>query len=215
MKRKQKQTHYDLLNVPMGATPLEICHAYLDTLEVYQEKSMAASAFFSESERNEVISRLEEAYLILGNPESRAAYDLTLIKTGIMKEGEQYRYKPGHAVSLHQVRKKRTVSQRLPKQPEVDRSVISGSPHIQEILKKDLMSGQDLKEVRMTLGIPLERIVQQTKIATGTLEAIEEDRFDRLPPLIYLKSFLTLYAHCLHLDSDVVVKGYLNHYKAG
>ncbi|MBM4313690.1 MAG: helix-turn-helix domain-containing protein [Deltaproteobacteria bacterium] len=54
-----------------------------------------------------------------------------------------------------------------------------------------------------------------TKISTGTLEAIEEDRFSLLPPVVYLKSFLKLYAQYLQLDADILVKGYLKHYKTG
>jgi hypothetical protein len=60
---------------------------------VYQDDSMAASAFFSDAERREILSRLEAAYLTLINPESRTAYDRTLMDMGIMEEGDQYRDK--------------------------------------------------------------------------------------------------------------------------
>ncbi len=215
MKRNQKQTHYDLFRVPTDVSPLEICHAYLDILDIYKDQSMAANAFFSESERKAILSRLEEAYLVLSNPESRSVYDRSLIEAGIIKEGKQYQGNSRQVLSLQHVRRKRTLSQRLPNPPEVDKSVVSENALIQDILKKDLLTGQDLKKIRMTLGIPLERIVLQTKIATGTLEAIEEDQFNRLPPIVYLKSFLKLYAQCLQLDTNVIIKGYLNHYKAG
>jgi curved DNA-binding protein CbpA len=215
MKRNQKQSHYELLHVPVDASPLEICHAYLDIIEVYHDQSMAANAFFSESERKAILSRLEEAYLVLSNSESRSAYDRSLIETGIMREGKQYRGKSRQAVSLYHVRRKRTLSQRFPQQPEVDKSVVSDNAFIQDILKQDLLTGQDLKKIRITLGVPLERIVLQTRIATGTLEAIEEDQFNRLPPAVYLKSFLKLYAQCLQLDANTIIKGYMNHYKTG
>lgn len=215
MKRNQKQTHYDLLRVPMDASPPEIRHAYLDILEVYQDQSMAANAFFSESERKAILSRLEEAYLVLSNPKSRSAYDRSLIETGIMKEVKQSPGKSRRAISVYHARRKRTLSQWLPKQPDVDKSVVSENALIQDILKQDLLTGQDLKKIRMTLGIPLERIVLQTRIATGTLEAIEEDQFNRLPPAVYLKSFLKLYAQCLQIDTNIIIKGYMNHYKNG
>jgi len=215
MKKNQKQTHYDILRVPVDASPLEIRHAYLDIFEVYQDQSMAANSFFSESERKAILSKLEEVYLVLIDPESRSVYDRSLIKTGIMKEGKQYRDKSRQAISLYHVRKKRNLSQWLPKQPEVDKSVVSENALIQDILKQDLLTGQDLKKIRMTLGIPLERIVLQTRIATGTLEAIEEDQFNRLPPAVYLKSFLKLYAQCLQIDTNIIVTGYMNHFKTG
>lgn len=215
MRRNQKQTHYDLLRVPTDAAPLEIRHAYLDIIEVYQDKSMAANAFFSESERKAILSGLEEAYLVLSNPESRSGYDRSLIEAGIMKEGKQFWNGSRQAIALHHVRRKRTLSQWLPRKPEVEKSIITENAFIQDVLKQDLLTGEDLKKIRTTLGIPLERIVQQTKIATGTLEAIEADQFNRLPPVVYLKSFLKLYAQCLQLDTNIIINGYLNHYKAG
>jgi curved DNA-binding protein CbpA len=215
MKRKPNQTHYDLLRVPMDASLSEIRHAYLDVLEVYQDQSMAANAFFSESERKAILSRLEEAYLILSNTKSRSAYDRSLIEAGIMKEVKQSPDKSRQAISFYYARRKRPLSQWLPKHPGVDKSTVSENALIKDILKQDLLTGHDLKVIRMTLGIPLEQIVLQTRIATGTLEAIEEDEFSRLPPVVYLKSFLKLYAQCLQLDTNAIIKGYMKHYKTG
>lgn len=45
-----------------------------------------------------------------------------------------------------------------------------------------------------SLGIPLAREGYQTKITIGVLEAIEEDRTERLPSEVCLKGFLRLYA---------------------
>jgi curved DNA-binding protein CbpA len=215
MKKNQKQTHYEILRVPMDASPVEIRHAYQDVFEVYQDQSMAANSFFSESERKAILSRLEEAYLVLINPESRSIYDRTLITMGIMNEGKQSQDKSRQTASQYHARRKRTLYQWLPKQPEVDKSVVSENTLIQEILKKDLLTGQDLKKIRMTLGIPLERIVMQTRITLDTLEAIEGDQFNRLPPIVYLKSFLKLYAQCLQIDTNIIIKGYMNHYNTG
>jgi len=199
----------------MDASLSEIRHAYLDVLEVYQDQSMAANAFFSESERKAILSRLEEAYLILSNTKSRSAYDRSLIEAGIMKEVKQSPDKSRQAISFYYARRKRPLSQWLPKHPGVDKSTVSENALIKDILKQDLLTGHDLKVIRMTLGIPLEQIVLQTRIATGTLEAIEEDEFSRLPPVVYLKSFLKLYAQCLQLDTNAIIKGYMKHYKTG
>lgn len=215
MKENKKQTHYETLGVCVDASPVEIRHAYLDIMEVYQDQSMAASSFFSESERRSILSGLEEAYQILINHESRSVYDRTLITAGIIKEGYQYQDKSRQAVPPYRPRRKRIQYQWLPKQPGVDKSVVSENALIQDILKKDLLAGQDLKKIRTTLGISLERIVMQTRITLGTLEAIEEDQFNRLPPIVYLKSFLKLYAQCLQIDANIIIKGYMNHYHTG
>lgn len=199
----------------MDASPLEIRHAYLDVCEVYQDKSMAAGSFFQDAERKAILSRLEEAYLVLIHPESRSCYDRSLIAAGIMEEGGQYQAKTGSAAPPYRPRSRRTPYELLPKQPAVDKSVVTENAQIQKILKKEMLTGQDLKEIRTALGIPLEQIVMQTRITLGTLEAIEGDRFNLLPPVVYLKSFLKLYAQCLQLDEQAVIKGYMNHYHIG
>jgi hypothetical protein len=215
MKPTQKQTHYQLLEIPIGASPFEIHHAYLAAFELYQDDSMAASAFFSDSERREILSRLEAAYLTLINSESRTAYDRTLMDTGVMEEGEQYRDKSKVRIPLYAIQRKGMQHHWMPKVPGVDKTLISENSVIQEILRQDRLSGQDLKRIRMVLGVPLERIALETKVTIAILEAIEEDRSECFPPDVYLKSFLKLYAQCLQLDTNVIIQAYMSHWKAG
>jgi cytoskeletal protein RodZ len=42
-----------------------------------------------------------------------------------------------------------------------------------------------------------------------TLEWIEEEVFERLPPLVYLKGFLKSYAQSLGLDPPKVIEEYI------
>ena len=66
-----------------------------------------------------------------------------------------------------------------------------------------------MKNLRESLGIELEEMFQATKISPTTLEAIEKDRIDNLPPKVYLRSFLKSYAEALQLDARQVVDKYL------
>ena len=43
------------------------------------------------------------------------------------------------------------------------------------------------------------------RISISMLKAIENDQFQDLPSLVYLKNFLKSYAEILHLNSDKVV----------
>jgi cytoskeleton protein RodZ len=42
-----------------------------------------------------------------------------------------------------------------------------------------------------------------------TLEWIEEEAFEKLPPLVYLKGFLKSYAQSLGLDPQKVIEEYI------
>lgn len=67
--------------------------------------------------------------------------------------------------------------------------------------------GKYLKNERVALNISLEDISKFTKIREGYLKAIEEERFDLLPPSFYVKGYLKTYAKYLGLDSkDVIIK---------
>jgi len=59
------------------------------------------------------------------------------------------------------------------------------------------------------MGIDLKTISMETKINMRILEWIEEEAFDKLPPMVYLKGFLRAYAKSLDLDPQRLVEGYL------
>jgi cytoskeletal protein RodZ len=80
-----------------------------------------------------------------------------------------------------------------------------------EIFSKDLISGDDLKKMRKAAGIELSEINAVTKISVSVLKSMEENRIESLPPGLYLKNFLRLYAEILQIDPQKVIDGYLKH----
>ncbi|MBW2321556.1 MAG: helix-turn-helix domain-containing protein [Deltaproteobacteria bacterium] len=80
-----------------------------------------------------------------------------------------------------------------------------------EILSRDLISGDDLKKMREAAGIELSEINAVTKITITVLKSMEENRIESLPPKLYLKNFLRHYAEILQIDSQKVTDGYLKH----
>ena len=74
--------------------------------------------------------------------------------------------------------------------------------------------GRFLKKERETRNISLEEISQFTKIKEHHLKAIEEDRYERLPPALYVKGFLSGYAKYLTLDPRNVVHQYEDYLKS-
>ena len=72
-----------------------------------------------------------------------------------------------------------------------------------------VLFGPRLKAQREKRGITLEQISKSTKIGTRFLEALEEDRFERLPGGIFNKGFVRAYARCVGLNEDEAVADYL------
>ncbi len=213
MKPYLEQTLYKMLDIPADAPPSAINDAYREAFERYKDDSMAAYSFFPDPERKAILRRLEEAYRTLINPESRLVYDRSLMDMGIMEEENRYHDDSKRPMPIYDNRRHKTHYQWLSKVPTVGNSPVSENATIREILQKDRLTGQDLKKIRTTLGLTLAEIFLQTRIAINILEAIEEDRYDDLPPAVYLKSFLKLYAQYLKIDADTVVQAYMKHLK--
>jgi cytoskeleton protein RodZ len=62
--------------------------------------------------------------------------------------------------------------------------------------------GETLRRERVRRNLDLDQISRELKIAPRFLQAIEEERFDRLPAGVFAKSFVRQYAGLLGLDPD-------------
>ncbi len=85
MKAIEELTLYELLSVETWASPGKIRQAYHLGLATYGPDSIAAHNLVSEEERVRMRQRLDKAYRILMDPDSRATYDQTI---GISHDGE-------------------------------------------------------------------------------------------------------------------------------
>jgi len=80
-------------------------------------------------------------------------------------------------------------------------------------VERAIFSGPLLKQIREQLGIGLHEISLSTKIRQEILTDIEQERFDDLPPEIYLAAHLKNYASCIMLNPKKVADDYLKRYR--
>ena len=107
MKPFKEQNFYEVLEVSPDAVPLDIRRAYKQSFALYQDDSIASYSFFSEEERQEILSRIEQAYLTLINPEARTAYDQSLIASGLLDEERTFRDKTKEPIAIYDFQKTR------------------------------------------------------------------------------------------------------------
>jgi flagellar biosynthesis protein FlhG len=193
MKAIKDQTYYEILEVSPGATSKEIQKAYERAKETFHADSMAIYSLYSEKELEEIDEAVEEAYRILMDESSRRSYDQTHPRT----LGERPPEKPSEA-------------QVASREKRVPLSFTDLSFHAE--MKH--YRGSELKQLRERMGLELQAVSKQTKISLKILESLEEESFDKLPALVYLKGFLKSYAQCLGLDPQKVVEGYLESMEA-
>ena len=73
-----------------------------------------------------------------------------------------------------------------------------------------ILTGADLRMIREARGLSLRHIATVTKIGVRFLEYIEEDRFDFLPPPVYLRGFLQAYARLVGIDPRRASDAYMS-----
>jgi DnaJ-domain-containing protein 1 len=75
MKSLDGLNYYEILQIPVSASFIEIKRAYRDALSIYSEDSLATYSLFSCDERDNILKVIEKAFLTL-------AYDNGLVESG-------------------------------------------------------------------------------------------------------------------------------------
>ena len=208
MKKFDRLNYYEILKIPIASSYFEIKRAYKDALSLYNEDSIVTYSLFSKEERDQIIEDIEDAFSTLTDDQKRAAYDQMLVDSGqvdalIPSKEKQYASPPPSSTHTN-VNENQLSSMVKEKLLMEDVKTLSD-----EILLKECLSGDDLKKLRKAVGVKIQEIQHITKISTSILKAIEENRFEELPPATYLRSFLKSYAKVLQTDPQKIIDGYL------
>ena len=208
IKKFEDFNYYELLRISYNASSFEVRQAYKHMLAIYEENSLATYSLFTEDERKLILSKIEDAFMILIDDEKRKAYDNDLVNAGEAPDNLLTAREKKKAIPIYQTSKARANNNSLARIKKKIREKEAGDLTA-TMLRGDQISGKDLKNVRESLGIELEEIFQVTKISPTALAAIEKDDVANLPPKIYLISFLKSYAEALQLDPRQIVEGYI------
>jgi flagellar biosynthesis protein FlhG len=180
-------TLYAVLGVARAASDEEVRRGYKKQREIYASGGLATVSMLDEGRLSSAQRKLDEAYDTLLDPVRRRAYDLSTFP-----EAEPL------ALSARATR------------PALDAEQLM----LQQELMRDIgpdteFTGGLLRKVRESQGVDLLDISDRTKIARAHLLAIEEERFEDLPALVYTRGFLGELAKQLRLDPAQVQKTYL------
>ena len=203
MKPLVEQDYYETLDVARSAAFEDIERAYRLACDTYCEDSLAGYPVFEVGDVELLRERIEVAYRILVDPETRRAYDLEL-----SAQASEARVLARGALRGRGPRPKRCGPQR----PCSLRSTRSTSSK----RAKGEWTGARLRRARLRQGIELDEITKITKVNPTYLAFIEDERFDGLPAAVYVRGFVMGYAGCLGLDADAakrVAASYLQRYE--
>ena len=66
--------------------------------------------------------------------------------------------------------------------------------------------GAKLRAARLSQGMTVEEIAQITKLPKGSLELLENDDYNALPALVFIRGFVRSYARTVGLNGDELVR---------
>lgn len=206
----EPQSHYDILELTTDATPQEIRSAYLRLKSSYSKDNLASYSVYSREETEELLSKIEEAYLVLSNPERRRAYDQSnQIASDVMSgmDHPMYRPEPVPAPVMPSISGP-SLTQTIP-EPFFNSHEIDG------FVATDMeWTGASLKRIRESKRISIEDLSDYTRISKNYLIAIEDEAFDRLPAAVYVRGFLQQISKRLKLPTEVVVNKFIQRLKS-
>jgi DnaJ-class molecular chaperone len=187
VKSLSEQNHYEVLEIPRDAEPDGIERAYRFLLATYGEDSLAGYSVVRGADAAAIRERVETAYRVLSDGESRRAYDASLA-------GGRPAPEP--------------VAEAEP-EPEA-----GDAEPFEELEEGGDYDGARLRRARLRRGLDLDEIAAKTKVNASYLGFLEEERFGELPPRVYVRGFVMAYAACLGLDPAAVAASYMRRYDA-
>ena len=207
MRKFEELTHYEIFEIPVNASNFEIRQAYRDTLSIYSADSTISYSFFTEEEREDILRRVEEAFSTLINENSRKQYDKSLVDKKIIDSSflEKRRRKAPTPLFSSRSSGGDAISKKI--KSEIKKQNLKEI--VDEILSEEIISGNDLKRLRIAVGVKIEDLFEVTRISVSTLKAMENDNIDALPSTVYLRNFLKAYAELFEVDPKRVIDGYL------
>ena len=202
------QSHYEVLELHRGAAPDEIERAYRAARESFRPESLALYSIFGDREASSIRERIDEAYRVLSDAESRRAYDLATgggekVVSALLGGASASRVVVGSASAGDAAG------------ADGESAELVGASDAFRLLESDVeeesgeFDGAKLRRARLRRGFELEHIAEVTKIGVAHLERIEEEEFAALPANVYVRGYVTAYVRTIGLDPQRVVPSYM------
>lgn len=180
--------HYTVLGIGRSSNDEEVRRAFKRQREIYATGGLATSSLLDETELASSQARIDEAHDTLLDPVRRRAYDLSTFPDPDANRPE---------------------AQTVPRPALAAEQLMLQSELAREIGPDTEFTGPLLRKVRESQGIEIAEISSRTKISKAHLVALEEETYDGLPAIVYVRGFVTELAKYLRLDPAQVQRTYL------
>lgn len=218
----EKKNYYEVLEIEPNANPNQIENAYIRARNAYSGDSVALYSLMTKDECDSILSQVEEAYSVLGFPEKRREYDRLRgfnqagtpqkvekihQRVNEEKKSDHLQYEDYGSNLIEAKVSKLTAQKKFGLEYEEDAEL---ERKIQDTTE---YSGPFLKQIREYKNVPMDRMMEMTRISKTHLNAIENDDVNKLPAEVYTRGYVYQYAKVLKLNPDMVANSYILHFK--
>jgi flagellar biosynthesis protein FlhG len=199
VKPLDEQDHYEVLEVAEDASPADIERAYRMISSTYSQASQAVYSMLDGADLESIRVRIDQAYGVLADSESRRDYDAA--RRGTTDPVPE-------AVQL---------SIGLPASPQPGEDAtpdLEGFETLDAEAESAVFDGPRLRRARLRRGLEIDEIARITKVSPTYLHFLEQDQMDGLPAPVYVRGFVKAFARCVGIDADAAARGYMEHFAA-
>jgi hypothetical protein len=238
------QNLYEILEVRPEAGPQEIRAAYLRAKASFQRDSLALYSLLDGEDAAYMLRQIEEAFLILSNPDRKRLYDQSHMRGS--RDEEPLTPRPAaQVISIDRVPPMSASASAddllIPPSTDFSGTLASESaPPAMDAVKpatsampaptpptaptqplksapapvSSVGSGPELRDLRERKGVSIDYLVEITRIRKTYLMAVEAENFEVLPAAVYIRGFLSQMARELQIPSEPLVTEYLKRHAA-
>ncbi len=221
---KPKQNLYLILDLTPGVSQNDILHAYNRAKNTYSEDSVASYAVFDEESKDSILSEIEYAFSVLGNPAKRREYD---VKMGFDSWKDESMDRPRSAPSVLANLNKNYSSPSSefnpsPRKTHPNISVVASvksnfvpNPEFESKIASCIdLTGEFLKAVRLYRQYSEEELSQKIRLSPAHITTIENELGEHLHHPVYLRGHLVLICQALSIPNEqVLAKTYIERLK--
>jgi DnaJ-class molecular chaperone len=207
-------TYYQLLNVDPLATRLMIRESYLRVKSLFQGSNDGLYGVGDAGDIQRQAAEIEEAFSVLNDDAKRARYDQSIglsPKAPAATSGHSYlsNYDGGYDTQSDLIHTNRSTLKVIK-----TRAQRCGEAEMQDGFKAimaeaDLGDGSILQKLRQLAGVGEIEIQERTKISLEYIRAMENNRFEKLPQVVYVKGFIRSYLKYLCIpESEKIITAF-------
>ncbi len=214
-------THYDVLNIDPAATRMAIRESYLRLRNLYSSNGDGLYGMAGPDDLARHLQNLDKAFDVLNDDAARTAYNHKLASGQTTQPESEWssevdQWKPiGLGIGSEIIQTSRSTLKVTRTRANGANSLELQAKFLVVMDEGDIADGSMLATLRELSGVTQAEMHERTKIPLEYIAGIENNRFEPLPKVVYIKGFMRSYLRYLNVPNlEKIVSAYSSRLEA-